>query len=1469
MATENTKRLREETNRLQPLFFPALAADGMNYLEWSIDARAHLCAEELDQAMKPPEASTSTSTQLPKASRWKALLILRRHLDSSLRTQYLQLEDPATLWSELHGRFHHEKTIFLPQARNDWMTLRVLDFTDLSKYNSELHRIVAHLRMCGETITESELIEKTLTTFPPASALLAQQYRNMQFKKFNQLMSLLLLAEKQHQLLLKNAEVKPPKEAHAVEAKGSRRAYRDKDKSKTQPRRQLSPQKTKQSNRDSSKPKADSKRKSDHDSRDSKICHKCGRPGHLAKDCRASDYVAKLWKELSGLKSQTPPRSPRRGSNQREAHSLDAPSFPEYDVENYLLDTSHLADTSSDVALIDSATTHTILRDPRYFTFSEANPKWQTCSLLTIAGNRDFKYREGKASFRLPGGRMIRCDQAMYAPTAPRSLISFKDLRRNGIHLSTSDVQGDEVLELWAKDEFLATAKAAANGLYGVRIVPAIAPLQPRLQPTLSGPSPSIPRGPTHLTAFGYGPCIPSTPAGPAHATEDDAARRKGPSPSNPWSSAPTKNAEMWHNRLGHPGATMLRRMVPLLTGHTLCTSDVHMVGTCGACVQGKYSKRPSQWKLPTELPQPLQRLQGDVCGPISPPSGPFRYFLVLVDASGVHAEVSLLTTRNLVFPKLLAMLLRMRTHFPDFLVKNLRMDNALEFKSHNFEDFCTASGISLTYSVPYEHSQNGLAEAYIKKIQLVVRPLLIQANLPPETWGHAVLHAAALLRLRPTLLNANTSQELITGSPPNVAHLRNFGCKVWVPQAEPKIKTTTPHRISGIYVGFDSPSIIRYLTLPTLTSQRARFQNCRFEETVFPSIPSAKEKGTLDFFAPETFTMNPDPKTALAEVEVKKLLQLKNLAERLPDGFTDHPKILRNPAPGTGLSPLLPQKRKLATVSLHSTLATDPTPSPEDLDGEPANLEAAKRSQHWKHWETALKAEYDSIRKHKVFGQLNLTLRARPVGHKLIFSKKRDAQGRFTRFKVRLVAQGFSQRPGVDFISTYSPVLDSTTFRYLLALTVHLSLKIQLLDVVTAYLYGPLDSEIYIKPPPEFLDKPLPQPTPGHHVGLRIHKALYGLKQSGRMWYKHLRDYLMDNKFLNDQALPCVFTYRTGTDFAIVAVYVDDINIIGTSPAVNYAANLLTSKFEMKNLGRTTLCLGLQIEHLPDGSIFLHQTMYAQRILKRFQMDQATPISAPMIGPSKTSQDPYLPCKEEEEEVDKDKYLAAVGAFLYLSTNTRPDISFSVSVLARHSQKPGARHWAGVKHLFRYLRGTEDLGLHYTKEATANLVGYADAGYKSDPVTGKSQTAYLFLKNGAPVSWKSVKQTVTATSTNHAELIAFHEASRELVWLRTLETLILGPCGIMHNGNPTVLYEDNAACLNQVTAGFIKADRTKHIDPKIFSYTQDLIQEGKLEAKKIDSAHNLADILTKALPSYTHKRLVHESGMRLLHEII
>ncbi|XP_063938117.1 secreted RxLR effector protein 161-like [Daucus carota subsp. sativus] len=167
--------------------------------------------------------------------------------------------------------------------------------------------------------------------------------------------------------------------------------------------------------------------------------------------------------------------------------------------------------------------------------------------------------------------------------------------------------------------------------------------------------------------------------------------------------------------------------------------------------------------------------------------------------------------------------------------------------------------------------------------------------------------------------------------------------------------------------------------------------------------------------------------------------------------------------------------------------------------------------------------------------------------------------------------------------------------------------------------------------------------------------------------------------------------------------------------------------------------------------------------------MDKAYPVSTPVVVRTlEKNKDPFRPRERGEELLCPEvPYLSAIGALMYLANCTRPDIAFSVNLLARHSSAPTRRHWTGVKQIFRYLRGTMDMGLFYSKDSKIELVGYVDVGYRSDPHKGRSQTGYVFTYGDTAISWRSTKQTPAATSSNHAELLALHETSRECVWLR------------------------------------------------------------------------------------------------------
>ena len=199
----------------------------------------------------------------------------------------------------------------------------------------------------------------------------------------------------------------------------------------------------------------------------------------------------------------------------------------------------------------------------------------------------------------------------------------------------------------------------------------------------------------------------------------------------------------------------------------------------------------------------------------------------------------------------------------------------------------------------------------------------------------------------------------------------------------------------------------------------------------------------------------------------------------------------------------------------------------------------------------------------------------------------------------------------------------------------------------------------------------------------IRLQKSLYDFKQSGRMWYNRLSEYLIKQGYINDVICPCIFIKKTTLGFVILAVYVDDINLIGTPEEVQKAIEYLKKEFEIKDLGKTKICLGLQIEYLVDG-VFIHQSANTEKILKRFYMDKAHPLSTPMVVRSlEVSKDPFRPQEENEEPLGPEvPYLSAIGALMYLDNATSPNIAFSVNLLARYSSFPTQSHLNRVKHI-------------------------------------------------------------------------------------------------------------------------------------------------------------------------------------------
>ncbi|XP_039688731.1 uncharacterized protein [Medicago truncatula] len=288
-------------SNLSKLHFEALKISGHNYLTWAVDAEMYLAAEGNVDAIK--EGNKASEQQ--KA---KALIFLRHHINEALKNEYLTVKDPLVLWNKLKDRYEHLKAIILPKARYDWMHLRLQDYKSVTAYNSEVYKITSQLELCGEKVTDADLLEKTFSTFHASNMLLQQQYREKGFQKYSDLISCLLVAEQNNELLMKNHEARPAGVApfpeanasqhnHFGEARGRGRGHgrgRGRGHSHNPNGKFKTPffhQKWKNNE------KIEKEKGGQNSKTNENICYRCGGKGHWSRTCRTPKHLVDLYQQ--------------------------------------------------------------------------------------------------------------------------------------------------------------------------------------------------------------------------------------------------------------------------------------------------------------------------------------------------------------------------------------------------------------------------------------------------------------------------------------------------------------------------------------------------------------------------------------------------------------------------------------------------------------------------------------------------------------------------------------------------------------------------------------------------------------------------------------------------------------------------------------------------------------------------------------------------------------------------------------------------------------------------------------------------------------------------------------------------------------------------------------------------------------------------------------------------------------------
>ncbi|KAL5741828.1 hypothetical protein ACOSP7_028560 [Xanthoceras sorbifolium] len=466
-------------------------------------------------------------------------------------------------------------------------------------------------------------------------------------------------------------------------------------------------------------------------------------------------------------------------------------------------------------------------------------------------------------------------------------------------------------------------------------------------------------------------------------------------------------------------------------------------------------------------------------------------------------------------------------------------------------------------------------------------------------------------------------------------------------------------------------------------------------------------------------------------------------------------------------------------------------------------------------------------------------------IGCRWVYKVKHRSDGSIERYKARLVAKGFTQLKGVNYQDTFSPTAKIITVHCLLALAAARGWPLHQLDVNNAFLHGDLHEEIYMSPPHGL------RRQGEEHLVCRLLKSLYGLKQASRQWFSKFSEAIRAAGYVQSRADYSLFTRTQGKSFTALLIYVDDILITGNN-SVSIAAikKFLHSQFRLKDLGDLKYFLGIEVSSSKNG-IFISQRKYALEIIEDAGLLGAALIDTLMERGLKLS---------DKSDLLKDPgcYRRLVGRLIYL-TVSRPDITYSDHVLSRFMHQPRKLHMEAALCVVRYLKNAPDQGLFFSSNSDFRLRAYCDSDWAGCPITRRSTTDYCVFLGSSLVSWRSKRQKTVSLSSAEAEYRAMIEACCELTWLRYL----LRDLGVLLL-EPALLYCDNKDALH-IAANPVFHERTRHIEMDCH-YIRDKIRDGSVITKFVDSAYQLADVLTKALGKEAFVPMIRKWGVQDIH---
>ena len=898
----------------------------------------------------------------------------------------------------------------------------------------------------------------------------------------------------------------------------------------------------------------------------------------------------------------------------------------------------------------------------------------------------------------------------------------------------------------------------------------------------------------------------------------------------------------IWHQRITHRNSDYLN----LLKKQGYISVDVgtsKVLGKCKGCIEGKtiqkkYSKLPR-----SRAKQFLERLHADLAGPISPKSHDnFEYVLMIVDDATRLMQAIPISTKGSATEHIKNFINYWEKHTSK-KVRHFRCDDGGEFRSKELLNYFEKNGIKQEFAPKGDSAHNGTAERAIRTLMEASRSIMKHGNVPNYLWSEAVGYSNYTINRLPTMsLEGKISPyEALYKKRPDLNRFRVFGSIAYalIPKAERR--KMDEKTLPCIMMGYDGSGFGYKLWNPATEAIIIR-RDVWFDEYKLwyvDKINKALQKKRDDKKLEDYGAFDSDLEDS--DEENEKLQEnvpgTPSLASQSSTNITD-PDDINVPTPTTNWEaarvqdPLRRGTRvRYIPDRYHGALMAD-----ED----PKTVNQAMKSKQKDQWEKAIKEELEKLSKNGTWKIVDKLPEGKNlVGSRLVFKTKRDADGNVTRYKARLVAQGYTQEFELDYFETYAPVSTGTANRLILYIGVKWNRAVRTFDVEMAFTSADLKEEIYMRQPKGFEIK-------GHEGSiLLLKKSLYGLKQSAHEWHQLLKSVLLDLGYSDNMVDNCLFYKSDGS--SLIAIHVDDGIFVHISDeeAEKFIKNAQKS-LRINDQGICTEYLGVKIiQEIGKRNTYMAQYSYTMRILEEFGMQDCKPVSTPISTGVYYSKMDCPSTDEEKAEMSDIPYRRVIGKLLYLAVNTRPDIATAVGTLARFVSNPGQMHWKGVKHIMRYLRGTANYGLRISsQQPETNLpqvYGFVDSTWGDDKDSRKSRSGYVFFLESVPISWKTTLQQIVALSSAEAEYVALASAVKEALWLCSL----LRQMGFEQQ-EATLIYCDNQACIS-IAQNKVLNERSKHIDIR-FHFVREAIEAKEIELMYMPTVDNIADIFTKPL---------------------